>query len=418
MKWAPLGALAFAARLRGTWDPADEIENFRFVDDLEPVAPTQDGYRIAHPREIGGVVRLNPHAFVPHDAFPTAFPPQGAYPTAAPTPIGRVLCFNAVNWKDSFGNTCGRYKALKLCTAEKKQGTGWKDEMGPIAEAGSPSGIEACCDCGGGARQTVIGPPVPPTEMRHLHPHGDRYPIEAYAHSRGPRLHTDNPKMLAPGDRLPNYFTRYLHQFRRRANAFSPSGLTTQFFVAAPEDWAGDWGAQQASALTGFINYNNALGRPLKWPGKGKPSPWFVRWTGTITIISPGEYRFNLVLSSAKSRSRVVIGESEIVTAGQCAARKVQGDCTLEGCQWSEDSCLPQADIPLFLDGKGFCVDIVVEMQDAAQLIRLEYQGPDSGGSWATIPSPVLSCNPIVPGCTNPREDACTPKEQEEQAVP
>merc|ERR1719494_538949 len=196
----------------------------------------------------------------------------------------------------------------------------------------------------------------------------------------------------------------------------SPSGLSTQFYEAAPEDWANEqsWGAPATTQLTGFIYYSNDVGRLLRWPasqkGKSVPKPFFVRWTGTLSILQPGDYSFDLVLSS-RSRSQLMINEDKIVTKGQCGAAKLKDDCTMDGCSWtsSDDACAPKSNAPVTVaKAQGVCIGIALEIADASQLVRLEYNGPDTNSMWATIPTTVLSCNPICPACANPREDACT----------
>eukprot|EP00397_Hematodinium_sp_SG-2012_P050930 GEMP01059422.1.p1 GENE.GEMP01059422.1~~GEMP01059422.1.p1 ORF type:complete len:419 (+),score=86.19 GEMP01059422.1:134-1390(+) len=414
--WAVLAIGALSEKRSGSLRHARLLDipalagSTRFVDDIEPThGKYQPSGRMA-PRydvhEVGGWYKLRPNVAVPAAAFPTAFPNQGLYPPKEPPPVGVIECLNAPNWKDKRGQTCDQYVALDLCTPDKKQGPKWDASWGTIEEAGSPGGLVACCECGGGVRRTVLGPPLPTTEERTLHPYSDRFPLESYHYAREPRIHND-PKIMAPADKMPVNVVRYLEQFRRRADDFTPSGLSAQFYEKAPDDWSGDWGQAPVSQLVNFIYYTNVLNRLLRWPGQGRPRPWYVRWTGTLTIVQAGQYELNLVLTS-KAKSRVRIGPNELVTKGQCASRKQKDECDFTGCEWVTDKCVPKSDVPLQLDAKGYCVEIVVEVNDAAQLVRLEYKGNDSGNVWATVPTIVLSCDPTIIACYNPRENACT----------
>jgi hypothetical protein len=68
-------------------------------------------------------------------------------------------CTDVPHWRSSEGDSCCKYPWESYCTADGKEGPGWKSSWGRISDYSDSNGFsatDACCGCGGGSRSVVV----------------------------------------------------------------------------------------------------------------------------------------------------------------------------------------------------------------------------------------------------------------------
>ena len=83
---------------------------------------------------------------------------HGLHSTLQPLFLLSEVCVDSpVDWVDSSGRSCDKYKTDQLCTATGAYGSGWQSNMGFFSDyaKGGKDASEACCACGSGDKQSA-----------------------------------------------------------------------------------------------------------------------------------------------------------------------------------------------------------------------------------------------------------------------
>merc|ERR1719333_1553297 len=73
----------------------------------------------------------------------------------------------------------------------------------------------------------------------------------------------------------------------------------------------------------------------IEWPGNRKkaPSVYWMKFSGTLVIMSQGRYSFNFNIGW-NTESFLKVDGLKILTDGQCMVSKDAGTCKAKGCAW------------------------------------------------------------------------------------
>lgn len=360
------------------WRPAKPL---RTLDNaLSPVAPANQlregveaqGGVLFPPAYYPRVTYYSPHEDV-LNPFPQSY--KGTVPEA---PENFLVCHTSPeNWVDKKGFGCSYYATALWCTSEGKPGLKWQKAWGPLMKFGANniSAAEACCECGGGARTTVVGQ-AKETDLgdRRLYAPGDRVPDPQARWFEKNTGHLEVPsrplrpvqapedyvpipiKSVAPADDVSPHYARYFWELHNMKQKPQPRGLSVQYYGVPPKDCSAakpkgsaidislDYeGLGGGSASLLGINASSAYSpvgldaKSLRWPGKKTPNGglFWAKWSGTVDIVDPGKYSFDLDIGFSTTSWLKIDGE-KILTPGQCRASQDEKSCSSKGCSWNK----------------------------------------------------------------------------------
>jgi len=295
-------------------------------------------------------------------------------------PENFVRCATSpTGWTDKKGIGCEYYATALWCTRDGKEGLKWQKGWGSLASFGvnAVGAAEACCQCGGGSRMKVIGDEgLKPLDARHLLSPPDRLPDPRARWFERNNFHLDTPqrplrpnqapedyvplpiRQVAPADKMGPHsaelkYSRYFHMLHEENQRKNPRGFSVRYYTMPPEDCSG--AISMASHLDRALEYalietNSSSdyspvdldAKHLLWPGKKTPPSgvYWTKWTGTLMILEPGRYNFNLDVGFNTVSSLKIDGQ-QVLTDGQCKVSEDDPTCTKKGCKWdkSKGSC-------------------------------------------------------------------------------
>lgn len=466
----------FKSKAGGPWNSYfPEYENpyqkdthvARITDDLDPAAPASDfsesvtKFSDTNASPFSGLrdIPLDLHP----DAFPEPYPDTNQVWSKYNNTDKRWKRLNTNfrctdhpgGWTDRNGYPCGYYAKAEWCTGDSTEpGRGWKSGWGSFYDykKDGVSAFEACCACGGGAQDVVVGQPLVPIEKRELFAPGDGLSLK-YHPLLAPEDRFRPYPATAGADTVPKPTARYFDWEYKRSSEGDIPGLSAEYYVYPPPRLNAGESAYVTSRIYSVIDFEG--NRPnyyqdLDWPApfEKEPPVWWVRWTGSLRIMQAGNYTFDVDVGWDTS-SKFFIDGIQLLTEGQCSATKTPGKCQDKGCTWCptklscgthESVCPPpppQAPGPgpapgpaaspapapaaaagpaspplpskLLLTAEGHCVEIVVKVnkQRGQPRLKWKYAGPDTLENLQIVAANSLFCRPSIPACERPAIDAC-----------
>eukprot|EP00392_Amoebophrya_sp_AT5.2_P011371 g11448.t1 len=432
---------------------------FRMLDDLEPVAPLSElGYEEEKEAQLNSAGQGADYVFLPKYRYGVPFPTEHvanepklptvatagsalssggdastaageqqdaplATPTSATAATAQLACVDApATFADSSNRGCVDYQVRQYCTTAGAAGAGWTAEASAgatiesFADAGGVNALQACCACGGGAKQVVVGNPIKGLDSpdRRIFAPFDKMPVNFYPlKSRsGYTTYGAHPQPyrskdpVAPADDIDEKYRLYFSQLHDRETLADPGGLSAEFFSVAsqPADWVNGWKPTNVlgTGVAPFVDFREQSNE-LRWPsqqGGGEPKMWWVRFSGTLNILQAGEYMFDVAPGSETLPTTLLVdGQQE-----QCAAR----GCTVDG----DEKCVTADTATMLrnLPQGGHCLQLFARVRNSmlGKSVALRYLGPDTDGGMATVPAAMLSCNPeVATVCRKPARNAC-----------
>lgn len=332
--------------------------------------------------------------------------PHTYEPPVAPAPENFMTCSTSPNgWTDIKGFSCEYYSSALWCTRDGKVGPKWQESWGPLSifSRETISAAQACCECGGGARMTIVGNPgEKPLATRRLVAPEDRLPDPKARWFEKNNFHLDVParplrpnqapedyvplpiRQVAPQDRLgqdkaiEHKYSRYMNELhdQKQDHSRDPKGFSVRYYSVPPKDCSGAMAAASDIAMALeygdtalLLDVNSSIGpsppemkpvylngRTLEWPtGKG-PELWWAKWSGSLMILEEGRYTLNLDIGFNSMSSFKVDGQL-MLTDGQCRVSKDAGTCKVKGCTWNKDvgTCTAQGAQHVLADDAQKC---------------------------------------------------------------
>merc|ERR1740130_1821357 len=159
------------------------VKPLRILDpDMSPVAP-MDRITPGIEAQTGGLLPPGYHPravyYPPTHDIVNSFPQHYSPPVPPPVEDFLVCKTAPEDWVDKKGFGCEYYKEAQWCSATGQEGLMWKKQWGTLAAfaRGKVGAGQACCQCGGGARMSVVGGAGQQTlAERHLVAPTDRLP--------------------------------------------------------------------------------------------------------------------------------------------------------------------------------------------------------------------------------------------------
>lgn len=462
------------------WFPETQVD--RITEDLEPIAPASDfsdavtefGDKSASP--FSGLRNI------PDDLHPNSFPDPypdtnmrwSKYNDTLPEWKRLHTQFscrdNPTHWTDRQGIGCGYYARAQWCVPGQghKPGPGWGKNWGAFGLYAKDhiAAPEACCSCGGGIEDVVVGDPVKDLEDRETFAPGDGLP-----HSFHPLLAPEDRfrpyTATAAADTIPKPVARYFDHEQRQSSEPDIAGLSAEFFIYPPPRLNAGESAYITSRIDKILDFSGKYRHyyhDLDWPApfEKEPSVWWVRWSGSLRIMKGGNYTFDVNVGW-DTWSNLYIDGKPLLTKGQCKAAKTPGSCGDKGCTWcgttlscgiETTECPPPPPDPpgpapapatspatspapapakgkgkgkgnpapapagekeepkptfMELSEGGHCVevDVKVKKQRGQPTLQWKYSGPDTLNNLQIVPAHALFCRPAIAACVRPAVDAC-----------
>jgi hypothetical protein len=345
------------------------------LDDLMPGIQAQNGFILPpgyYPRAV-----YYPASQDIENPFPQVYAPP-----PPEKPENYMQCHTSPeNWVDIRKIGCKYYSQAMWCTRDGREGLGWKKAWGKLDKyaVGGVGAAQACCECGGGARLSVVGRPSGESlDKRSLVSAWDRVPDPKARWFEENDFHLDVPprplrkiqapedsvpmpyKQVAPHDQVSQKYSRYFHEIYENSLRPDPRGFSVRFYTTPPKLCEGTLPKPVASQIVRSIDYGGSYGsasflavnvtpgdyaavsmekQSLSYPPSKLPlgGIWWQKWSGTIVVLDPGKYTWNLDMGWS-STSTLQVDGVEVLTEGQCAVLKKHGECTAMKCDWDSNS--------------------------------------------------------------------------------
>lgn len=458
----------------------------RITDDLDPASPASDFSESVTKFSDNNASPFSGLRDIPQDLRPNTFPEP--YPDTNMVwskyndtdPAWKRLktnfaCKDSPNgWTDKIGFGCTYYGRAEWCdeTGTGVPGPGWKKEWGTFSDfaKGGANAWTACCSCGGGVQDVVVGQPLVPIEKRELFAPGDGLSLD-YHPLMAPESRFRPYPATAAADTIPVEVARYFDHSYKSASEGDIAGLSGEFYVYPPPRLNAGESAYVTSRIFKVIDFSGKYQnyyQDLEWPApfENEPPVWWVRWTGSLRIMQAGKYQFDVDVGW-DTTSKLFVDGKKLLTKGQCKAKKTPGKCEDMGCTWcattlscsTHDTVCPPPPPPapssgpapgpaaspsaspgpsptstaavttgtspapapaagpappplpsaIDLPAGGHCVEIVVKVEKSRgqPLLKWQYAGPDTLGRLQLVPANALFCRPSIPACVRPAVDAC-----------
>lgn len=181
-------------------------------------------------------------------------------------------------------------------------------------------------------------------------------------------------RVTAPLDDIGQKYARYFNEIHDMGKKTDPRGFSVRYYTYPPNECSAK---AAASAIDLGLDYQSGSGasllavnssteyspvgfdaKSLQWPTNERPvgGVYWAKWSGTLNILDPGRYVFNLDMGFS-AVSYLKIDGNKILTNGQCRVSADGAECAKKGCKWNKatGACTAAPAKPVAAAASGQC---------------------------------------------------------------